>query len=193
MMEMSVDGEENRLKLKSTFILYIQMFFLLPRTINKVYLVHLLPILHVDTIRQWNWGGHVLNFLIKGIREHTLHKKYAVNGCLYALIIVYFHESTHKNRPVMKFLNHHGCNIGPKSCWLKEYKLRLRMIWIESKKKKHVIVDLSSEKETEFDDEIESKKMKYVTEDSSSKKETKSDNEMQEKTTDIPKIELHST
>ncbi|QHO38403.1 uncharacterized protein DS421_4g120040 [Arachis hypogaea] len=100
MMEMNVDEKESRLKFKRTFMLYIQMCFLLPTTINKISSVHMPPILHVDTIREQNWSGHVLNFLIKRIREHTLEKKYAVNGNLFALMIVYFHEFTHKNKSV---------------------------------------------------------------------------------------------
>ncbi|RYR31471.1 hypothetical protein Ahy_B01g056268 [Arachis hypogaea] len=100
MMEISVDGDEDRLKFKRTFSLYIQMSFLLPTTINKVSLVHIPLIFCVDTIREWNWGGHVLNFLIKGISENILKKKKVVDSCLYALMIVYFHESTHKNKPV---------------------------------------------------------------------------------------------
>ncbi|RYR54104.1 hypothetical protein Ahy_A06g029365 [Arachis hypogaea] len=76
------------------------MSFLLPITINKVSPVHISSIFSVDTRHKWNWGGHILNFLIKGISEHILKKEKSVNGCLYALIIVYFHESTHKNKPV---------------------------------------------------------------------------------------------
>ncbi|KAL4305564.1 hypothetical protein AHAS_Ahas16G0090900 [Arachis hypogaea] len=64
MMEMSVDREKNWLKFKKTFILYIQMSFLLLTTVNKLSLVHMPPILHVDTIGEGNWSGHMLNFLI---------------------------------------------------------------------------------------------------------------------------------
>ncbi|KAL4337217.1 hypothetical protein AHAS_Ahas12G0088100 [Arachis hypogaea] len=54
MMEISVDGNADRLKLKRTFIFYIHMSFLLPTTINHVSPVHIPPIFHVDTIREWN-------------------------------------------------------------------------------------------------------------------------------------------
>ncbi|RYR21285.1 hypothetical protein Ahy_B03g066580 [Arachis hypogaea] len=56
------------------------------------------PIFCVDTVREWNWGGQILDFLIKGITEHVLKKKKYVDGCLYTLMIVYFHESKHKNK-----------------------------------------------------------------------------------------------
>ncbi|RYR13449.1 hypothetical protein Ahy_B04g070446 [Arachis hypogaea] len=74
MMEIGVDGDEDRLTFKRAFILYIQMSFLSPTTINKVSPIHMPPIFCVDTIREWNWGGHILDFLIKGISEHILKK-----------------------------------------------------------------------------------------------------------------------
>ncbi|KAL4371626.1 hypothetical protein AHAS_Ahas06G0184600 [Arachis hypogaea] len=70
MMKIRVDSDKNHLKFKRMFILYIQMSFLLPKIINK------------------------------GKSEHKLKKKKSVDGCLYALMIVYFHESKHKNKPV---------------------------------------------------------------------------------------------
>ncbi|KAL4364902.1 hypothetical protein AHAS_Ahas07G0052500 [Arachis hypogaea] len=60
MMEMNVDGKENRMKFKRTFILYIHMSFLLPKTVNKISPVHMLTILHEDAIRQRNWVAHML-------------------------------------------------------------------------------------------------------------------------------------
>ncbi|RYQ79204.1 hypothetical protein Ahy_Scaffold6g107910 [Arachis hypogaea] len=67
MMNISVDNDHDRLMFKRIFILYIQMAFLLPITINKVSPVHLTPIFQMNKIMEGNWGGHVLNFIIKGI------------------------------------------------------------------------------------------------------------------------------
>ncbi|RYR61797.1 hypothetical protein Ahy_A04g019008 isoform A [Arachis hypogaea] len=72
---------------KRIFILYIQMVFLLPTTINKVSPVHLC-----------NWDSHVLNFIIKGITNYRLKNKKLIDGCLYALMIVYFHITKHVNK-----------------------------------------------------------------------------------------------
>ncbi|RYR53081.1 hypothetical protein Ahy_A06g027971 [Arachis hypogaea] len=80
------------------FILYVQMAFLLPTTINKVFSVHIPPIFYLDNVREWNWGSHVLKFFIKDISEHHLKKKKFIDGCFYALMIVYFHETKHKNK-----------------------------------------------------------------------------------------------
>ncbi|XP_052108195.1 uncharacterized protein LOC127740697 [Arachis duranensis] len=50
MMAIAVDNEQDRLMFKRIFILYIQMAFLLPTTINKISPVHLAPIFEMDTI-----------------------------------------------------------------------------------------------------------------------------------------------
>ncbi|KAL4374809.1 hypothetical protein AHAS_Ahas05G0218900 [Arachis hypogaea] len=54
LIDMSVDGLKNQLKFKRTFILFIQKCYLLPTTINKIFPIHMPPILHMDTIQEWN-------------------------------------------------------------------------------------------------------------------------------------------
>ncbi|RYR69165.1 hypothetical protein Ahy_A03g015699 [Arachis hypogaea] len=101
MMEIGVGNEEERLMFKRIFILYIQMAFLLPTTINKISPVHLAPIFKMDGISERNWRGHVLTFMVKGITDYQEKKKKAINGCLFALMIIYFHLSKNnkgKNR-----------------------------------------------------------------------------------------------
>ncbi|KAL4321738.1 hypothetical protein AHAS_Ahas14G0140500 [Arachis hypogaea] len=65
---MSVEREENLLKFKTTFIIFIQKCFLLPTTVSTVSPVHKPHALYVETVRQWNWASHVLSFLIKRIK-----------------------------------------------------------------------------------------------------------------------------
>ncbi|QHO29662.1 uncharacterized protein DS421_8g226920 [Arachis hypogaea] len=99
MMEIGVGNEEERLMFKRIFILYIQMAFLLPTTINKISPVHLDPIFMMDGISERNWGGgHVLTFMVKGITDYQEKKKKAINGCLFALMIIYFHLSKNKGK-----------------------------------------------------------------------------------------------
>ncbi|RYR40444.1 hypothetical protein Ahy_A09g046198 [Arachis hypogaea] len=99
MMEIGVGNEEERLMFKRIFILYIQMAFLLPTTINKISPVHLAPIFKMDGISERNWGGgHVLTFMVKGITDYQEKKKKAINGCLFALMIIYFHLSKNKGK-----------------------------------------------------------------------------------------------
>ncbi|XP_020981696.2 uncharacterized protein LOC110273251 [Arachis duranensis] len=57
MMEIGVGNEEERLMFKRIFILYIQMAFLLPTTINKISSVHLAPIFKMDGISERSWGA----------------------------------------------------------------------------------------------------------------------------------------
>ncbi|QHO49721.1 uncharacterized protein DS421_1g16450 [Arachis hypogaea] len=71
MMEIDVGNEEECLMFKRIFILYIQMAFLLPTTINKI---------------------------SPGITDYQEKKKKAINGCLFALMIIYFHLSTNKGK-----------------------------------------------------------------------------------------------
>ncbi|RYR63263.1 hypothetical protein Ahy_A04g021062 [Arachis hypogaea] len=57
MMQIGVGNEEERVMFKRIFILYIQMAFLLPTTINKISPVHLVPIFEMEGIEDRNWGG----------------------------------------------------------------------------------------------------------------------------------------
>ncbi|RYR74264.1 hypothetical protein Ahy_A02g008910 [Arachis hypogaea] len=98
MMAIAVDNEQYHLMFKRIFILYIQMAFLLPTTINKISPVHLAPIFEMDTITEWNWGGHVLSFIIKGVIDYKLKKKKAIDSCLFVLMIIYFHLSKNKDK-----------------------------------------------------------------------------------------------
>ncbi|QHN91990.1 uncharacterized protein DS421_17g579770 [Arachis hypogaea] len=90
--------QKDRLMFKRIFILYIQMAFLLPTTINKISPVHLAPIFKMDKIKEGNWRAHVLDFIIKGITDYNLKKKKSIDGCLFALMIVYFHLSKNKDK-----------------------------------------------------------------------------------------------
>ncbi|QHO11541.1 uncharacterized protein DS421_15g499020 [Arachis hypogaea] len=98
MMDIGVGNEQDRLMFKIIFILYIQMAFLLPTTINKISHVHLAPIFEMDTITERNWGGHILSFIIKGISDYKEKKKKAIDGCLFTLMIIYFHLSKNKDK-----------------------------------------------------------------------------------------------
>ncbi|RYR02264.1 hypothetical protein Ahy_B06g081078 [Arachis hypogaea] len=97
-MDIGVDNDQDRLMFKRIFILYIQMTFLFPTTINKVSPIHMAPIFRMDNITECNYGSHVLNFIIKGITNYRLKKKKSIGGCLYAFMIVYFHLTKHTDK-----------------------------------------------------------------------------------------------
>ncbi|RYQ97239.1 hypothetical protein Ahy_B08g093263 [Arachis hypogaea] len=90
---MSVEGEENRKKFKRTFVVFIQKSFLLPTTVSVVSPIHKPPIFHVDNIQKWDWAKHVLNFLMKGVENKRKGKKESVDGCVFVLMLIYFHET----------------------------------------------------------------------------------------------------
>ncbi|XP_052109174.1 uncharacterized protein LOC127741199 [Arachis duranensis] len=72
MMEIGVGNEEERLMFKRIFILYIQMAFLLPTTINKISPVHLTPIFKMDGISERNGGAC---FDLHGQGHHRLSRE----------------------------------------------------------------------------------------------------------------------
>ncbi|RYR38647.1 hypothetical protein Ahy_A09g043770 [Arachis hypogaea] len=115
MMTIGVDNEQDHLMFKRIFILYIQMAFLLPTTINKISHVHQAPIFKMDTITEQNWGAHVLNFIIKRITDYNLKKKKAIDGCLFILMIIYFYLSKNKDKKGKKDLQNPGLPTGLES------------------------------------------------------------------------------
>ncbi|RYR72236.1 hypothetical protein Ahy_A02g006438 [Arachis hypogaea] len=66
MMSIGVGNEQDCLMFKRIFILYIQMAFLLPTTINKISHVHLAPIFKMDKIKEGNWGAPCSEFYHQG-------------------------------------------------------------------------------------------------------------------------------
>ncbi|QHO30268.1 uncharacterized protein DS421_8g231790 [Arachis hypogaea] len=98
MMKIGIGNEEERLMFKRIFILYIQMAFLLATTINKISPIHLPLIFQMDSITERNWGGHVLTFIVKGITDYKEKKKKEIDGCLFALMIIYFYLSKNKGK-----------------------------------------------------------------------------------------------
>ncbi|QHO08175.1 uncharacterized protein DS421_14g470260 [Arachis hypogaea] len=191
MMDIGVGNEEDRLMFKRIFILYIQMAFLLPTKINKISPVHLAPIFEMDTITERNWGGHVLSFIVKGKTDYKEKKKKVIDGCLFALMIIYFHLSKNKGkkraeRPPKPWIAN----------WSKE-QLDERMTAegeanmyvlnndclpsrIDSKKRKKSQEEEDSDSESESTDETQSKKKKVVVEHSSPEEDQSYDGERYE-------------
>ncbi|RYR67156.1 hypothetical protein Ahy_A03g013431 [Arachis hypogaea] len=159
MMDIGVGNEEERLMFKRIFILYIQMAFLLPTTINKISPVHLAPIFEIDGITERNWAGHVLTFIIKGITDYKKKKKKAIDGCLFALMIIYFHLSKNKGkkrteRPPKPWIANWSKEqlVERMSAETEEILVSKHNI-TQSKKKKVVVEDSSSEEDQYFDGE----------------------------------------
>ncbi|QHN87511.1 uncharacterized protein DS421_16g555750 [Arachis hypogaea] len=130
MMDIGVGNEEDRLMFKRIFILYIQMAFLLPTTINKI---------------------------SPGITDYKEKKKKAIDGCLFALMIIYFHLSKNKGkkraeRPPKPWIAN----------WSKEQLVERMnaetekiLNGLQKRKKSQEVSDFDSESESESTDESE--------------------------------------
>ncbi|RYR51592.1 hypothetical protein Ahy_A06g026580 [Arachis hypogaea] len=184
--------QKDHLMFKRIFILYIQMAFLLPTTINKIPPMDLAPIFKMDTIKESNWGGHVLNFIIKGITDYNLKKKKSINGCLFALMIVYFHLSKNKDkkgeeRPPQPWIAN----------WTREQLVeRMREEMDEhmsqSKKKKVIVEDSSPEQAQSYHgSEIETEELEEFLRESKKKKNNEKSAAQGEKEADLRSTEGH--
>ncbi|QHN93879.1 uncharacterized protein DS421_17g596440 [Arachis hypogaea] len=188
MMSIDVENEQDRLMFKRIFILYIQMAFLLPSTTTKVSPVHIAPIFEMEKITEDNWGAHV---------------KKSIDGCLYALMIIYFYLRKNKEKKgeekagvpwvsnwnreqlvarIRAEINGYITDVDVSSESESEEDLeeptkkqpKRGAKKMESRKRKHILEDSSSESKSESTDETQSKKRKHVIEDSSSEEENHS-------------------
>ncbi|MED6176976.1 hypothetical protein PIB30_093337 [Stylosanthes scabra] len=75
------------------FVLYIQKCFLLPTSAANVTQRALPTIFDVENTRRRNWALHVHNFLLQEVKKAKLHNTKSINGCCYAMLIIYFHET----------------------------------------------------------------------------------------------------
>ncbi|XP_020962422.1 uncharacterized protein LOC110264711 [Arachis ipaensis] len=115
------------------------MAFLLPTKINKISPVHLAPIFKMDKIKEGNWGAHVLNFIIKRITDYNLKKKKSIDGCLFALMIVYFHLSKNKDKKGEE---------RPPQPWIANWNREQLVKWMRAEMDEHMgIVKMAETKE----------------------------------------------
>ncbi|MED6186657.1 hypothetical protein PIB30_068832, partial [Stylosanthes scabra] len=87
-----LDSEENITKFKRAFILYVQKALLCPNNSNPLSPKILPTILDVSNPREMNWGRHVYSFLLDGITEARKKNNKNIDGCVFALLIIYFQE-----------------------------------------------------------------------------------------------------
>ncbi|MED6116478.1 hypothetical protein PIB30_100728 [Stylosanthes scabra] len=92
-IETTVDSEENTRKFKRAFILFIQKTFLCATNFNPLSPKHFPAIVNVDNPRQMNWARHVCSFLLDGIAEMRRKNSKGVEGCVFAMQIIYLHKT----------------------------------------------------------------------------------------------------
>ncbi|MED6204201.1 hypothetical protein PIB30_006957 [Stylosanthes scabra] len=88
-----LDIEENRKLFMRAFILWIQKVFLLPTSTASIVLTALTTIFDLETTRQRNWALHVHDFLLQELKKVKQNHTAAIHGCVYVLMIIYFHET----------------------------------------------------------------------------------------------------
>ncbi|MED6121448.1 hypothetical protein PIB30_030166 [Stylosanthes scabra] len=88
-----LDIEENRKLFMRAFILFIQKAFLLPNSTARIVPTALTTIFDLENIRKRNWALHVHDFLILKLKKAKQNNAAAIHGCVYVLMIIYFHET----------------------------------------------------------------------------------------------------
>ncbi|MED6220361.1 hypothetical protein PIB30_044106, partial [Stylosanthes scabra] len=88
-----LDTEENRKLFMRAFILFIQKAFLLPNSTARIVPTALTTIFDLENVRRRNWALHVHDFLILELKKAKQNNAAAVHGCVYILMIIYFHET----------------------------------------------------------------------------------------------------
>ncbi|MED6171703.1 hypothetical protein PIB30_043270 [Stylosanthes scabra] len=88
-----LDTEENRKLFMRAFILWIQKVFLLPNSTSSIVPNALTIIFDLETTSKRNWAHHVHEFLLQELKKAKEKNAAAVHGCVYVLMIIYFHET----------------------------------------------------------------------------------------------------
>ncbi|MED6163855.1 hypothetical protein PIB30_084057 [Stylosanthes scabra] len=88
-----LDTEENRKLFMRAFILWIQKVFLLPTSTSSIVPNALTTIFDLETTSKRNWAHHVHEFLLQELKKAKENNAAAVHGCVYVLMIIYFHET----------------------------------------------------------------------------------------------------
>ncbi|MED6131292.1 hypothetical protein PIB30_008627 [Stylosanthes scabra] len=92
-MQTKPNSEENTRKFKRVFILYVQKTFLCATNTSPFSPKHFPAIVDVDNPREMNWSRHVCSFLLDGINDMGCKNLKGVEGCVFALLIIYLHET----------------------------------------------------------------------------------------------------
>ncbi|MED6135189.1 hypothetical protein PIB30_043977 [Stylosanthes scabra] len=87
------NSEENTRKFKRAFLLYVQKVFLCSNNSMPLSPKHFPPIVDVDNTSKMNWRRHVCSFLLDGIIDMRRRNLKGVEGCVFALLIIYMHET----------------------------------------------------------------------------------------------------
>ncbi|MED6192724.1 hypothetical protein PIB30_012894 [Stylosanthes scabra] len=88
-----LDIEDNRKLFMRAFMLFIQKAFLLPNSTATIVPTALTTTFDLETTSKRNWALLVHDFLIQELKKAKQTNSAAIHGCVYALMIIYFHET----------------------------------------------------------------------------------------------------
>ncbi|KAL1329402.1 hypothetical protein AAHE18_12G037700 [Arachis hypogaea] len=93
--ECSMESEADRMEFRRHFILVVLKMFLCPTTQPVISAWHIPPILDVSNPRRFIWPMKIFNWLKKAIKKYQLKKNKTCEGCMFALLVLYFQWLKH--------------------------------------------------------------------------------------------------
>ncbi|XP_015936514.1 FRIGIDA-like protein 3 isoform X1 [Arachis duranensis] len=93
--ECSMESEADRMEFRRHFILVVLKMFLCPTTQPAISAWHIPPILDVSNPRRFIWPMKIFNWLKQAIKKYQLKKNKTCEGCMFALLVLYFQRLKH--------------------------------------------------------------------------------------------------
>ncbi|MED6172916.1 hypothetical protein PIB30_054332 [Stylosanthes scabra] len=151
-----LDTDDNRKLFMRSFICFIQKVFLLPNSTANITPIALPTIFDLENIRSGNWALHVHNFLLQELKKAKKNKTVAIHGCVYVLMIIYFHEThfgenskeVEAQAPWLAYWTGKTLKNRMKQGLLKTAKMRAKKDNLEKKRTKRDSEDSESESES---------------------------------------------
>ncbi|XLR50350.1 hypothetical protein S83_001022, partial [Arachis hypogaea] len=92
--ECNVSTSKGRDYFRRAFTMFIISSFLAPTSSAVTSPKHLRAIFDVENITRYNWARFVHDELMKGVQKFKEKNTLSIDGCLYVLMIIYYHKDT---------------------------------------------------------------------------------------------------
>ncbi|XP_020967736.1 uncharacterized protein LOC110266975 [Arachis ipaensis] len=92
--ECNVSTSKGRDYFRRAFTMFIISLFLAPTSSAVTSPKHLRAIVDVENITRYNWARFVHDELMKGVQKFKEKNTLSIDGCLYVLMIIYYHKDT---------------------------------------------------------------------------------------------------
>ncbi|XP_025687085.1 uncharacterized protein [Arachis hypogaea] len=91
----TLDTEDDRIEFRRHFILLVLKMFLCPTVQHVISPWHIDTILDVSDPGRFRWPLHIFKSLEQAIRKYQCKKNKSCEGCMFALLVLYFHKLKH--------------------------------------------------------------------------------------------------